>query len=66
MSTRVELWKSELKGSGEARLERYLYSDGSLHWHFRDRLGHPYTPRDEEDVKKIIKNWFLVKVEDLK
>lgn len=62
MSTRVELWKSKLPDSREARLERYEYEDGSLHWHFRDRLGHPYTPTDEEDVNKIKKNWLLERV----
>lgn len=62
MSTRVELWKSKLSDSREARLERYEYEDGSLHWHFRDRLGHPYTPTDEADVDKIKKNWILERV----
>ena len=63
MSTRVELWKSKLPDSREARLERYLYSDGSLHWHFRDRMGHPYTPANDGEVEKIKKNWMLEQVE---
>lgn len=62
MSERVEVWKSSVFKC-EARLERWKYPDGSLHWHFRDRMGNPYTPRDEEDVNKIKKSWFLEKCE---
>ena len=62
MSKRLEVWKSTVFKC-DARLEKWEYEDGSFHWHFRDRLGHPYTPGDDEDVKKIIKNWFLEKCE---
>lgn len=40
-------------------LVEYKYSDGSIHYCFRDRLGHPANPTTEE-AKKIVKTWGLV------
>lgn len=49
------------KRDSNVRLKQYQYSDGTIHWEFRDRLDLPSNPTDEE-AKEIIKRWHLVEL----
>jgi hypothetical protein len=49
------------KRDSNVRLKQYQYSDGTIHWEFRDRLDLPSNPTDEE-AKEIIKRWHLIEL----
>jgi len=61
MSKLVKMWK----GTGynkNVRLKQYVYSDNSIHYEFRDRLGMPGNPTASE-AKRIIESWRLIEVQ---
>lgn len=58
MAKLVKVWK----GTGydkDVRLKQYIYTDGSMHYEFRNRFGKPSNPTEQE-AKRIIKLWGLV------
>lgn len=57
----TRMWKSESKFNANARLEECTYSDGSIHYSFRDRLGRP-SDVDADEVPTIIRNWKMIDV----
>ena len=60
MSEKLRIWK----GTGynkEVTLQEHKYSDGSIHYTFRDRFGHPGNPTEEE-AQMIIRRWNLKEV----
>lgn len=46
----------------EAKLFKYRHSNGETRWTFRDRLGRPANPTDDE-AAQIIKRWGLIKID---
>lgn len=48
----------------QVSLTQYMYDDGTTnHWLFRDRLGRPANPQNQQEVDYIIKEWRLAEVE---
>lgn len=62
MAKLVKLWKGSRTVDKNVRLKRYVYSDGSTHYEFRDRFGKPSNVTKDE-AEKIIKQWRLVEAE---
>lgn len=57
MSTKTRVWQSTSRFDRDARVEEYRYSDGTLHYSFRDRLGRPNNLKDFSEAQKIIKTF---------
>ena len=48
-----------------AKVEAYQFSDGSVHYSFRDRFGRPSNV-SEEELPKMIKDWRMELVFEVK
>lgn len=61
----TRLWKPTRdydKGTW-ARVEEHKFNDGSLHYSFRDRSGHPMNVDNLEEALKIVKKWAMEEVQ---
>ena len=60
MKTRV--WASRHKFDNGANVEEHQWADGSMHYHFRDRLGRPHMLDGFDMAAKIIRSFHMEEV----
>lgn len=56
MATMIKKWVATSAFDKGANIQAYRYSDGSIHYSFRDRFGRP-SDISEKELPKMIKNW---------
>lgn len=61
MSTLKELYKTEKGFDKGATLSVYEYSDGSIHYTFRDRLGKPSNVDGHNEAEFLIETFNMQK-----
>ena len=52
----------EDKNTWKTKVEEHVYSDGTLHYSFRDRFGRTFNIKDEKEANQIIKEYRLCDV----
>lgn len=62
MSELVGRW-AVIKGFDKgAKVDAHQYSDGTIHYTGRTRLGQPFNISDKEDAEKIVKRFQMQQV----
>lgn len=62
MSELVGRWVVTKGFNKGAKVEAHQYSDGTIHYTGRTRLGQPFNIPDKEEVEKIIKRFGMQQV----
>ena len=62
MSKLVKRWAVTEGFDKGAKVEAIKYSDGSMHYLFRDRLGRPSSLKDRAEAEKVIKIYRMMEV----
>lgn len=66
MSTMIKRWATTAGFDKGAKVEMYQYSDGSIHYGFRDRLGRSSNLKDKAEADKVIKIYHMEMVVERK
>lgn len=66
MSKALRTWIGSSRFDSNVNLREYEYSDGSIHYTFYDRTGRCAGNPTKEESERIVKEWKLQLVEDLR